>query len=86
MRVLTVLLFMYFLEKHPLDYWDEERMKNAVAEEMPEYPAPKNFDVSPPSLPDDDQRDGEKSTALDGEQDSKETLGETNRYSYIYTN
>lgn len=70
-----------FLEQHPLDYWTEERIKNAVPEEIPEYPhTPENVEDSPRSLSDEDQRDAEKSTALDdGQEDGPET-GRTKRY------
>ena len=74
-----------FLEQDPLEYWTEERVKNAVPDDMPEYaPTPENVEDSPRSLSEDDQHDVDKPTALDDEKQDDQETGKTNRYCYRY--
>ena len=68
-----------------MEYWTEERVKNAVPEDMPEYaPTPENVEDSPRSLSDDDQHDADKPTALGDEKQDDQEAGKTNRYCYRY--
>ena len=71
------MLSMFSLGEQPSEHWDEEKRKNAVGEEMPEYiPTPES--ISPCNST--DKHDDDKSVDIESDGEEEKKCDETERY------